>query len=92
MLGAESLRQDGARQNQLGKQQQAEGQVRDMGQGVMDRAKGTLGGVVAEAVGDHSEADRRRVQREDGKARQRGVELELQKEAEARDARAQGLK
>lgn len=46
-MGAEGLRQEGVRQNEEGKAQEAQGQVKDLGKGLSDRVGGAIGGAVA---------------------------------------------
>ena len=43
LVGAEGLKQQGIDQNREGKEQEARGQLSDLGSGVTDRAKGMLG-------------------------------------------------
>jgi uncharacterized protein YjbJ (UPF0337 family) len=81
VVGAEGLKQEGIKQNQDGKAQEAQGQLSDLGQGVTDRAKGALGGAIAGLTGDASEQEKRRLQHDQGKTLQRGVESDIQKEA-----------
>ena len=81
MLGAEGLKQEGIRQNQEGKAQEAQGQVSDLGKGIHDRVGGTVGGVVAGLTGNAAQQAEAQKQHDDGKARQRGVEADLQKQA-----------
>ncbi|KAH6625140.1 hypothetical protein C7974DRAFT_336773 [Boeremia exigua] len=80
-VGAEGLKQDGIQQNAEGRGQEAQGQVRDLGKGVQDRVGGVIGGAVAGVVGNEAQKEEARRQREDGKARVRGVEADLQKQA-----------
>jgi len=80
LVGAEGLKNEGIKQNQDGKAQEAQGQLNDLGQGVADRAKGALGGAVAGLTGDASEQEKRRLQHDQGKTLQRGVESDLQKQ------------
>ena len=47
LVGAEGLKQEGIRQNEEGKAQEAQGQVKDLGKGLSDRVGGTIGGAVA---------------------------------------------
>lgn len=82
LVGAEGLRQEGARQNEDGKAQQAQGQVQDFGKGVSDRVQGAVGGVVAGITGNEADKARYEQQHDQGKTAQRGVEAELQKQAE----------
>ena len=81
ILGAEGLKQEGIKQNQEGKAQEAQGQLNDLGSGVADRVQGALGGAVAGLTGDAAEQERRRAQHDQGKTLQRGVEADLQKQA-----------
>ncbi|KAH7132663.1 hypothetical protein B0J11DRAFT_233046 [Dendryphion nanum] len=81
-LGAEGLKQEGIRQNQEGKGQEAQGQLSDLGKGISDRVGGTVGGAVAGLTGNAESKDAAQRQHDEGKARQRGVEVDLQKEAE----------
>lgn len=80
LVGAEGLKQEGIRQNQEGKAQEAQGQLSDLGQGVAERAKGALGGAVAGLTGDAAEQEKRQLQHDQGKTLQRGVEADLQKQ------------
>ncbi|EDN94523.1 hypothetical protein SS1G_10397 [Sclerotinia sclerotiorum 1980 UF-70] len=52
MLGAEELRKEGREQNAAGRGQQAQGQLNDLGSGVKDRVKGSVGEKVAGVKGD----------------------------------------
>ncbi|KAJ8062535.1 hypothetical protein OCU04_009063 [Sclerotinia nivalis] len=81
MLGAEELRKEGREQNAAGRGQQAQGQLNDLGSGVKDRVKGSVGEKVAGIKGDREEEERRREMHDVGKSRQRGVESELEREA-----------
>ena len=45
-----------------------------------DRVGGTVGGALASLTGDRGEEERRRLQHDEGKTRQRGVEADLQKQ------------
>lgn len=80
-VGAEGLKQQGIRQNQEGKGQEAAGQVNDLGKGLSDRVGGTIGGAVAGLTGNDAQKAEAQRQHDDGKARQRGVEADLQKQA-----------
>jgi uncharacterized protein YjbJ (UPF0337 family) len=82
-VGAEGLKQEGIRQNQEGKGQEAAGQLNDLGKGLSDRVGGTIGGAVAGLTGNDAQKAEAQKQHDDGKARQRGVEADLQKEANA---------
>ncbi|KAF2023738.1 hypothetical protein EK21DRAFT_80165 [Setomelanomma holmii] len=80
-VGAEGLKQEGIQQNQEGKAQEAQGQISDLGKGVQDRVGGTIGGAVAGLTGNQSQKVEAQKQHDEGKARQRGVEADLQKQA-----------
>lgn len=79
-VGAEGLKQEGIRQNQEGKAQEAQGQLTDLGKGIQDRVGGTIGGVVAGLTGNEAQKAEAQKQHDEGKARQRGVEVDLQKQ------------
>ncbi|OAG09635.1 uncharacterized protein CC84DRAFT_1083785 [Paraphaeosphaeria sporulosa] len=81
LVGAEGLRQEGIRQNEEGKGQEAQGQVKDLGKGLHDRVGGAIGGAVAGLTGNAAQQSEAQKQHDDGKARQRGVEVDLQKQA-----------
>ncbi|CAI6332835.1 unnamed protein product [Periconia digitata] len=81
LVGAEGLKQEGIRQNKEGQGQEAQGQLSDLGKGVKDRVGGTVGGAVAGVLGNDAQKSEAERQHEDGKARQRGVEADLQKQA-----------
>jgi len=91
LVGAEGLRQEGIRQNREGKGQEAQGQLSDLGKGIGDRVTGTVGGAVAGLTGNVEEQQKRQDQHDVGKTLQRGVEHDLQKEADAqsKDTNAQ---
>ncbi|KAF2503241.1 hypothetical protein BU16DRAFT_533498 [Lophium mytilinum] len=80
LLGADGLKREGIQQNREGKGQEAQGQLSDLGQGVKDRVGGTLGGIGAGLTGDKTEQERYQAQHDEGKTRQRGVEVDLQKQ------------
>jgi uncharacterized protein YjbJ (UPF0337 family) len=79
-VGAQGLKQEGQRQNQEGKGQEAAGQMSDLGKGISDRVGGTIGGAVAGITGNAAQKTEAQRQHDEGKARQRGVEADLQKE------------
>lgn len=82
-LGLEGLKKEGQQQNAQGKEQEAAGQLSDLGSGISDRVAGTVGGAVAGLTRDREEQARREAQHDTGKTLQRGVESEVQKQAEA---------
>jgi len=83
LIGNESLKNAGRQQNLEGQQQQARGQLSDFGSGIGDRVQGTVGGAVAGLTGDKSGQAHYESLHDEGKTKQRGVEAELQKQAEA---------
>jgi hypothetical protein len=83
LVGNESLKQEGIRQNQEGKGQEAQGQLTDLGQGIKDRVGGTVSGAVAGLTGDADTKAAAQKQHDTGKTLQRGVEADLQKMADA---------
>ncbi|KAF2014977.1 hypothetical protein BU24DRAFT_423896 [Aaosphaeria arxii CBS 175.79] len=83
-IGAEGLKREGIEQNRAGKGQEAQGQLSDLGKGVHDRVGGTVGGAIAGVLGNEEGRAAAQRQHDEGKARQRGVEADLQKEDEAR--------
>jgi uncharacterized protein YjbJ (UPF0337 family) len=83
LTGAEGLKQQGIQQNKQGKEQEAAGQVNDLGKGIGDRLGGAVGGAVAGLTGNAAQKAEAQKQHDEGKARQRGVEADLQKQVEA---------
>lgn len=83
LIGSADLKQAGARQNQEGKGQEAQGQLNDLGSGISDRVSGTVGGAVANLTGNTVDQAKYQAQHDQGKSLQRGVEADLQKEAQA---------
>jgi len=81
LVGAEGLKQEGIRQNKEGQGQEAQGQLTDLGKGIQDRVGGTVGSAVAGLTGNTQAKEEHVRQHDDGKARQRGVEADLQKQA-----------
>lgn len=79
----QSLKNTGRQQNLEGQQQEAKGQLNDLGSGMAGRAQGTIGGAVAGLTGDREGQEHYDRMRADGKAQQRGVEHDIQKQAEA---------
>jgi uncharacterized protein YjbJ (UPF0337 family) len=80
LIGAEGLKQEGIRQNKEGQEQEAQGQLSDLSKGVQNRLGGEFRGVVAGLTGNQAQKDEAQRQHDDGKARQRGVEADLQKQ------------
>lgn len=83
LIGNESLKKEGARQNQEGQAQEAQGQLSDLGQGISDRVGGTVGGAIAGLTGNEKAKAEYEKQHDQGKTAQRGVESDLQKQADA---------
>ncbi|KAL6415020.1 hypothetical protein AUP68_01561 [Ilyonectria robusta] len=83
LIGNQSLKNAGRQQNLEGQQQEARGQLSDLGSGIGDRVQGTLGGAVAGLTGDKEGQAHYNSLHDEGKTKQRGVEADLQKQAEA---------
>lgn len=99
LIGNENLKQQGREQNLEGQGQEAKGQISDLGQGISDRVGGTIGGAIAGLSGNTAAQKAYQDQhvsfsldkvvaaidnfQDEGKTRQRGVELDLNKQAEA---------
>ena len=83
VVGSEDLKRQGREQNLQGQSQEAKGQLSDLGQGVSDRVTGAVGGAAAALTGDHVAQQKYADQHDEGKTRQRGVELDLDKQAAA---------
>ncbi|OQU99763.1 hypothetical protein CLAIMM_05350 [Cladophialophora immunda] len=83
LVGSENLKQQGREQNLQGQGQEAQGQLSDLGKGVSDRAQGAVGSAVAGLTGDRTEQAKYNEMHDEGKTRQRGVELDLDKQAAA---------
>ncbi|KAK0102448.1 hypothetical protein ONS95_006067 [Cadophora gregata] len=80
LVGNESLKQAGARQNAEGKAQEAEGQLTDLGTGIGNRVSGAVGGAVAGLTGDREAQLKAQEQHDIGKTQQRGAEHDIQKQ------------
>jgi hypothetical protein len=52
---------------------------------VGDRVSGAVGGAVAGLTGDRVKQDEYQAQHDSGKTQQRGAEIDIQKQAEARE-------
>ncbi|CAK7221896.1 hypothetical protein SEUCBS140593_004717 [Sporothrix eucalyptigena] len=87
VLGSESLKASGREQNRNGQEQEARGQVNDFVSGVSDRVKGVVGGGVANLTGNPQAEAEYQKQHDIGKTRQRGAEVDIQKQAEAERSR-----
>ncbi|PNY28256.1 Uncharacterized protein TCAP_01842 [Tolypocladium capitatum] len=83
LIGSNSLKNSGRQQNLEGQQQEAKGQLNDLGSGIASRAQGTVGSAVACLTGDKEGQEHYDRMRADGEARQRGVEHDIQKQADA---------
>ncbi|PYH95910.1 IDO-domain-containing protein [Aspergillus ellipticus CBS 707.79] len=79
LIGNDGLRKSGQEQNAAGKQAEAEGQLRDLGEGVKGRVVGGVGKVAAAATGDREQEEKWRDVHDEGKTRQRGVEADLER-------------
>ncbi|KAI5462610.1 hypothetical protein BGZ63DRAFT_384317 [Mariannaea sp. PMI_226] len=82
-IGNESLKNSGRQQNLEGQQQEARGQVNDLGSGMGKRFQGTVGGAMANITGDSEGQAHYQRMHDEGKTQQRGVEADLQRKAEA---------
>ena len=83
MIGSEDMKKAGREQNLAGQSQEAKGQLSDLGQGISDRVTGAVGGAGAALTGDREAQARFADRHDEGKTRQRGVELDLDKQAGA---------
>lgn len=83
LIGSDGLKQQGRDQNQAGQEQEAKGQLNDLGKGVGDRVTGAVGGAVAGLTGDREGQAKFADQHDEGKSRQRGVEMDLNSQAAA---------
>jgi len=83
LIGSEGLKQQGREQNQAGQEEEAKGQLSDLGKGIGDRVQGAVGGAVAGLTGDREGQAKYADQHDEGKSRLRGVQLDLDKQAQA---------
>ncbi|KAK4947580.1 hypothetical protein LTR10_013526 [Elasticomyces elasticus] len=83
LLGSEDWKQAGREQNLQGQQAEAKGQLSDYGKGISDRVQGAVGGAAASLTGDRVEQQKYADIHDEGKTRQRGVELDLDEKARA---------
>ncbi|KAF2858428.1 hypothetical protein K470DRAFT_259842 [Piedraia hortae CBS 480.64] len=74
LVGADGLKQQGTQQRTEGEAKQASGELSDLGAGVSDRVKGTLGGAAAGLTGDREKQLEYQTMHDQGKALQRGTE------------------
>lgn len=81
LVGAEGLKKEGREQNQQGQAREAAGQLSDLGGGMADRARGTVGGAVAGAMGNEQAKKEYEAQHDTGKTLQRGAEADINKQA-----------
>ncbi|KEZ45523.1 hypothetical protein SAPIO_CDS1851 [Scedosporium apiospermum] len=81
LIGNDRLVQSGRQRSRHGEEQEAKGQLSDLGRGVSERVQGAVGGVTAALTGDRAEQQRHADIHDEGKARQRGVETELDRKA-----------
>lgn len=79
----QNLKSSGRQQNLEGQEQEARGQLSDLGAGIGDRVTGTLGGAVAGITGNKAAEAEYQKQHDTGKTLQRGAEADIQKQAEA---------
>lgn len=77
------MKTSGREQNLQGQEQEAKGQLSDLGSGIGNRVQGTVGGAMAGLTGDKTGEAHYDQMRAEGKSQQRGVEHDLQKKAEA---------
>jgi hypothetical protein len=80
----QSLKQSGREQNLSGQEQEARGQVKDYTSGVGDRISGAVGSAAAGLIDDRTKQTEYQNKHDAGKTQQRGAELDIQKQAEAR--------
>lgn len=83
LTGITGLKNEGIKQNQEGKEQEAQGQLSDLSGGVGNRVGGAVQGAVAGLTGDRELQQRAQDQHDEGKAKQRSVEADLQKQVDA---------
>ncbi len=74
------MKKEGQDQRAQGEAREAAGQLSDLGQGVSDRVRGTVGGAVAGLTGDREAEKKYQAQHDTGKTLQRGVESDLNKQ------------
>lgn len=75
------MKREGREQNLQGQGQEAKGQLSDFGSGMGDRLKGTVGSAAAGLTGDREKQQRMQDRHDEGKTRQRGAELDMDRSA-----------
>ena len=83
LIGNQDLKEQGREQNLQGQGQEAKGQLSDLGQGISNRVQGAVGSGVAGLTGDKEGQAKYGQLHDEGKSRQRGVEMDLDKQAQA---------
>lgn len=78
LLGNQALQDNGSQQKADGIVQEAQGQLRDLGNGAMGRLQGFMSGAVASVTGNEKAAEEAKLQHDNGKSLQRGVEADVQ--------------
>ncbi|MCJ1306829.1 hypothetical protein MMC25_000472 [Agyrium rufum] len=81
-IGADGLKKQGIQQNQEGKEQEAKGQLSDLGGGMADRITGTTGSAFAGLTGNRADQQRFAQQHDAGKTAQRSAEADIQRNAQ----------
>lgn len=81
LTGNEGLKREGREQNLQGQGREAKGQLSDFGTGVGDRLGGKVGAAAAELTGDRDTQERMREKHDQGKTRQRGAEVDMDRAA-----------
>ena len=81
LIGSEDLKRQGREQNAAGRVQEAKGQLDDLSNGVQDRLSGAVGGAVAGLTGDRAAQQKYANQHDEGKSRQRGAEMDINRQA-----------
>ena len=81
LIGSEDLKRQGREQNAAGRVQEAKGQLDDLSSGIGDRLTGAVGGAVAGLTGDRAAQQKYADQHDEGKSRQRGAEMDINKQA-----------
>ena len=81
LIGSEDLKRQGRDQNASGQAQEAKGQLNDLGTGIGDRVTGAVGGAVAGLTGNRADQQKFADQHDEGKSRQRGAEMDINKRA-----------